>query len=365
MSPRFSGPGYSKKKIMRRCAVLLAIVVGLAQGCDQGNRGQELPGSSGDSRSAVKSKQILWYSPTVHPFPQEVKKGVEAFEKDSGVVVEKSFGQEFSQDNENANVEAFAAKGFDGFVIQPCDVSAANSLYEELADSGKVVVGYGSSTIEPTAALFCIATDVKLAAMEATEALIRFMGGRGNIVNVLEMVEDPSTILREQGVVEVVARYPDVNIVQKIAGMDSIETSTAKIEDVLATKIEQIDGIITTGYTPTVAAATILSEWHAKEGNKRIRFVGMDTDAVVLKAIRGGHVDATLAQNPMAMGYVGCSLVSHLLDGWTANGGYQKINSGTVLITKDNVDTFEKEVEAITEKIKTQIETKYLTPPKT
>jgi ribose transport system substrate-binding protein len=336
---------------MSRCAVLLAMVVGLAAGCDQGDR-------------SATAKKILWYSPTVHPFPQEVKKGVEAFEKDSGVTVQKSFGQEFSQDNENVNIEAFAAKGFDGFVIQPCDVSAANSLYEELTGIGKVVVGYGTSTIEPTTASFAIATDVKRAAMEATEALIRLMGGKGNIVNVLEMVEDPSTILRDQGIEEVVAKYPDVKIIQTIAGMDSIETSTTKIEDVLATKIEQIDGIVTTGYTPTVAAATILAEWHAM-GNKRGRFVGIDTDEVVLKAIRDGRIDATLAQNPRAMGYVGCSLVSHLLDGWTARAGYQTIDSGTVLITKDNVDTFEKEVAAVTEKIKKQIETKYLAPPKT
>jgi len=100
-------------------------------------------------------------------------------------------------------------------------------------------------------------------------------------------------------------------------------------------------------------------------GNKRVRFVGIDTDEVVLKAIRDGRIDATLAQNPRAMGYVGCSLVSHLLDGWTARAGYQTIDSGTVLITKDNVDTFEKEVAAVTEKIKKQIETKYLAPPKT
>jgi len=174
-----------------------------------------------------------------------VKKDVEPIEKDSGVTIRKSFGQEFSQDDMNANVESLAVKGFNGFVNQLCDVSAANRLYEELADSGKVVVGYVASLIDPTVMLFCTSTDVKLAAMKATEALIHG-GGKESIVNVLEMVEDSSTIRWE-----VVARYPDVNFtIQKIVGMDCIETSTTKIENALATKIEQIDEVIIIGYSP-------------------------------------------------------------------------------------------------------------------
>ena len=40
------------------------------------------------------------------------------------------------------------------------------------------------------------------------------------------------------------------------------------------------------------------------------------------------------------------------------------INSGTVLVTKDNVDTFEDEVRAITAQIMGELETKYLSPPR-
>ena len=104
--------------------------------------------------------------------------------------------------------------------------------------------------------------------MEATEALIGFMGGKGNILNVLELVEDPNTILRKEGVEAAVAKYPAVQIVQEIARMESIETSTAKIQDAISARIEEIDGVICTGYTPTVAAATILSEWNQTPGQQ-------------------------------------------------------------------------------------------------
>ena len=200
--------------------------------------------------------------------------------------------------------------------------------------------------------------------MEATEALIGFMGGKGNILNVLELVEDPNTILRKEGVEAAVAKYPEVQIVQEIAGMESIETSTAKIQDALSARIEEIDGVICTGYTPTVAAATILSEWNQTPDNKRIHFVGIDTDAVVLDAIREGAIDATVSQNPYGHGYITCALLSYLLDGWQANPDRYFINSGTVLVTKENVDTFEDEVRAITAQIMGELETKYLSPPR-
>ncbi len=326
-------------------------------------------GGQGDEPT---DKRIVWYALMVHPYVEEVQKGVIGYERDTGIKIKRQIGQNWTQDNENANVEPLAAQGYKGFSIYPADASAANGLYEELVQNGAYVVSYGAPTTRPTPASFCVATDVKQAAMEATEALIGFMGGKGNILNVLELVEDPNTILRKEGVEAAVAKYPAVQIVQEIAGMESIETSTAKIQDALSARIEEIDGVICTGYTPTVAAATILSEWNLQlssgrsqtPDNKRIHFVGIDTDSVVLDAIRQGAIDATISQNPYGHGYITCALLSYLLDGWQANPDRYFINSGTVLVTKDNVDTFEDEVRAITVRIMGELETKYLSPPR-
>jgi ribose transport system substrate-binding protein len=316
-----------------------------------------------ESGTAKDQKKIVWYALMVHPYVAEVQKGVIGYERDTGISIKRQIGQAWTQDNENANVEPLAAQGYKAFSLYPADASAANGLYEELVQNGAYVVSYGAPTVLPTTASFCVATDVKQAAMEATEALIGFMGGQGNILNVLELVEDPNTILRKEGVEAAVAKYPNVQIIQEIAGMESIETSTAKIQAALSARIEEIDGVICTGYTPTVAAAIILSEWNQTPGNRRIRFVGIDTDQVVLDAIRGGDIDATISQNPYGHGYITCALLNYLLDGWRANPDHYFINSGTVLVTKDKVDTFQDDVMAITQRIMGELETKYLLPP--
>lgn len=333
--------------------LLLIFTALIAAGC----------GGSGQSADAPAAKKIVWYALMVHPYVEEVQKGVIGYERDTGVEIKRQIGQNWTQDNENANVEPLAAQGYKGFSLYPADASAANGLYEELVQNGAYVVSYGAPTTRPTPASFCVATDVRQAAMEATEALIGFMGGEGRILNVLELVEDPNTILRKEGVEAAVAKYPAVQIVQEIAGMESIETSTAKIQDALSARIAEIDGVICTGYTPTVAAATILSEWNQTPGNERIHFVGIDTDAVVLDAIRQGAIDATLSQNPYGHGYISCALLRYLLDGWRADPEHYFVNSGTVLVTQANVDTFADEVRAITARIMGELETKYLRPP--
>ena len=103
--------------------------------------------------------EIAWYAPMVHPYFDAVKKGVEAFEKDSGIEVLKQIGQEWTQDNQNQNVEALAAKGYKAFSIYPVDASATNGLYEELTDRGMFVTSFGTSTLQPTTASFAVATD--------------------------------------------------------------------------------------------------------------------------------------------------------------------------------------------------------------
>ena len=108
-----------------------------------------------------------------------------------------------------------------------------------------------------------------------------------------------------------------------------------------------------------MAAAALLTERHKNSSNKRMRFVGIDTDPTVLQAIKDGYIDGTIAQNPFGHGYISCALLALMLDGYKPTQPYQFIEAGDVLITKANVDTYAQEVDAITQKIKDGLTTKY------
>ena len=268
---------------------------------------------------STKDLKVVWYAPAPHPYFEDVRKGIEAFEKDFGVTVEKQIGPDWKQDSQNQNMEALAAKGFTSFTVYPADAAGANGLYEELTRRG-LVVNFGSSTAEPTTASFAVATDVKAAAMAATEKIIAAMGDKGNIINVLEVLEDPNTVLRKQGVDEVVAKHPNVKIIQEVSGMKTQEEAVQKVSDALAANADKVDGILATGYTPTVAIAQVLSEYKSKGGNRTIHAVGIDTDPTVIQAIKDGVMDGTIVQNNFGHGYLSLLLLLAMQNSYAQTG---------------------------------------------
>lgn len=310
--------------------------------------------------AAAPAFKPIWYAPAPHPYFEEVRKGIEAFEAETGITVEKQIGPDWNQDSQNQRIEALAAQGYNAFSVYPADAVGANGLYEQLTSKGIRIINFGTSTAQPTTASFAVATDVKAAAMRATEELIKAMGGKGNIINVLEVLEDPNTALRKQGIEEVVARYPDVTIIQEVAGMTSVETAVQKVGDALSANIDRVDGIIATGYTPSVAIAQVLSEYKSKGGERKIHAVGIDTDEIVVQAIKDGVMDGTIVQNPYGHGYLSMLLLQYLSEGYKPKADAYFVDAGFVFATKDNIDTYINDILAVTKQIKSELLVKYL-----
>lgn len=309
--------------------------------------------------AAADDTRYAWYASTVHPYFDEVQMGVDKFSEDFGIEVTKRLGQDWTQDNQNDNVSAMAAQGFNAFSIFPSDVSGARGLYEELAGQGVTIIDFGQATQEPTPAAFYVGTQLKEAAMLATEELVKSMGGKGNVINVLE-VPGENTRLRQEGVEEVIARYPDVKIIQTVGNLATIEDSVERVQNAIAANLGNIDGIIATGYTPTVATAQLLTEYH-ENGGDRIHFYGIDTDAVVLDAIRAGHIDGTMAQNPFGHGYIPMVLLKKLAEGYKPQEGVHAIDAGVVPVTIDNIDTYAGDISKLTQNIIDNLDSDYLT----
>jgi ribose transport system substrate-binding protein len=302
----------------------------------------------------------VWYAPAPHPYFEDVRKGIEAFEADTGIAVEKQLGPDWKQDSQNQRMEALAAGGSNAFSVYPADASGANSLYDELTQRGIHIINFGTTTLQPTTASFAVATDVKVAAMEATEQLIKAMGEKGNIINVLEVLEDPNTVLRKEGIEEVVAKYPDVTIIQEVAGMTSAQEALQKVSDALAANIDKVDGIIATGYNPTVAIAQAMTEYKDKGGDRVIHSVGIDTDPIVMEAIANGVMDGTIVQNPYGHGYLSMMLLQLMSEGWTPAPDVYFVDAGFAFATKENLETYNDDILAVTAQIKDELTTKYL-----
>jgi ribose transport system substrate-binding protein len=316
-----------------------------------------------NAKAESKLEPIVLYEALPHPYMTAVGEGAKAFSHDSGIPVRVVVGQESTQANTNTNIESLFTLGYHAFAIYPVDPAGSKGLIARLRRGGSLVVAYGAQPEKGTETPFAVATDTKRAATLAAENLVNLLGGHGRVLNVLESLTDANTPIRRAAIEAVIAKHPGVTIVQTVGDVTTEQQAREKIESALVARGDEIDGVICTGYTTTVAASVLLSEHNRKPGAKRIRFVGLDTDDRVLNAIRDGWIDMTLAQNPHGHGYISCALLSLMLDGWKPKQPYQFIDSGCVPVTKANLDTFESDIDKVTNEIVGGLKEKYLNPP--
>ena len=209
-------------------------------------------------------------------------------------------------------VESLAAQGYKAFGIFPGDAVGINSTVSELKSAGIPSAALAGCAQDPTDVAFCLGTDVYNSAYLGTKHLIKAMGGKGNIVHLAGLLVDPNTTLRVKAVETAVGETNGaVKLLQTVADTDAQEAADQKINALLAGQKDQIDGMIATGYIPSVVASKSLRTL----GDKRIKFVGIDDDPIVLDAIKDGFVAGTMAQNPYGQGYIGAYVLDLLASG--------------------------------------------------
>lgn len=264
-------------------------------------------------------------------------------------------------------LESLAAQGYNAFGIFPGDPVGINSTVAELSSAGIPSAALAGCTQDPSDVAFCLGTDVYNSAYIGTKALIEAMGGKGNVVHLAGLLVDPNTTLRVKAVETAVAETNGaVTLLQTVADTDAQEAADQKINALLGAQKDEIDGMIATGYIPSVVASKSLRTL----GDKRIKFIGIDDDQIVLEAIKDGFVAGTMAQNPYGQGYIGAYVMDLMAGGgctvkddapWIATPQTAKfIDSGTMVINQANLDTYKDDLKKITTDIQGKFKDTYL-----
>ena len=323
----------------------------------------EAPDAPAAEAPAAEEKLKLgfhWLAP--QEYQDAVRVGAEAWaaaNPDVDVIIQG--GTDFTQETANAVLEGIAAQGVKGIATVPADAVGANATYEELVNQGITVLTWGGPSAESNPVTFCLATDTYSCAYNACEWVIKQMGEKGNILNVLEILTDPNTAIRKQAIEDCVANYPDVVIYQTIGDMATVEAANEKISNALSAGASEIDGIICTGSGTSEGLCQVLTEYYASN-DKRFVTIGIDTNTFVIESVRNGVLGATVAQNPYAQGYLSLEILRLMYaEGYKAAEGEYMVDTGTVFVTAENVDTFQADIEALTAEIAANLTSKYLT----
>jgi len=296
----------------------------------------------------------------LHPFFDPMGVAAKDYMKDTGVPTEYRATQHFDMEEENSIIDGMKALSFNAFALWPGHPNSVNATISELKGAKIPVILVGGQAKLPTDAALCIATDVAKSAATGTELLIKAMGGKGNIVNLLGELSDPNTLLRKAAIEGVVKKYPNVKILQEISSVDSFEAAESKIGSFLSARGKEVDGMISTAYVATVVNAGLLTEI----GDKRIKFIGIDDDPKVLTAIKQGYVSGTMSQAPYGQAYLALTGLDLLRQGYTVKKGKYFIDSGSFLIDASNADTYSAKIKADTAGIAKTFKDVYFDAPK-
>jgi len=286
-------------------------------------------------------------------------------------------GSVWSLNAQNVTLDALEGQDYNALGIFPGDPVGTNTQLRLMQShiKGFEAILVGGCTNDPTPALFCIATDVEGAAYQATEALIKKMGGHGEIAHLTSELTDPNTILREDGVNKAVAQTDGaVKVVQVIGNTDTPDAATSAVQSLLAARGNTLGGIVATAWYPTAALAAAMQ---ANPQYRHIVVVGEDAAQQTQDGIKNGYIYASSYQNSYGQAAVAAYVLDKIVgDGCTIRSDFpwQKtsqtnrfLNSGFGLITKANIAQYYGRGETLpaqTAALMTQVNTKMLNCPK-
>ncbi len=310
--------------------------------------------------AAGKADFKLAVTAVLHPYFAPMEPATKDFMKNTGITTEYRATQHFDQEEANVIIEGLLALGFNGFAMWPGHPTSVNATITELVKKGIPCVLIAGPANLPTDASLCIATDVGASAAQGCEQLIEAMGGKGNIVNLLGQLSDPNTLIRKKAIEAVIAKHPGVKLLAEIAEIDAFEAATSKIDAFLSAKAKEVDGMISTAYVATVVNAEALTAI----GDKRIKFIGIDDDPKVIKAIKEGYVTGTRTQSPYGQAYIGLEALRLLKSGYTVKKGKYFIDSGSFLVTPANADNYKDIIKENAMKMLSTFQQDYFDAPK-
>jgi ribose transport system substrate-binding protein len=307
----------------RRQSLLGLLGLSIA-GC---KRGSSAPGAL---RIAVVPKG------TTHEFWKAVHAGAQKAGTEAGVeIVWKGPLREDDLKGQIDIVESFAAQHVAGIVLAPLSDKGLANAVKGATGAGVPVVVFDSDLAGEAHKSF-VATDNFAAGKMAAEELARLLGDKGNVAVLRYQEGSASTTQREKGFLEGIAAHAGIKVVSDNQyGGATTETAFSTAENLLAAQ-KAASGGLAGVFCPNESTTfgMLLALRKAALAGK-IHFVGFDASDKLVAAVREGHIDALVLQNPFKIGYLAVKTMAAHLKGQPIE---KRVDTGATLVKKDNLD---------------------------
>ncbi len=264
-----------------------------------------------------------------HLFWQSIHAGAVAAARETGVeILWNAPTSETDYSGQLQVMDAMINRRVDAIAVSPIDRKIMVSVVERAARENIPVVIYDTS-VDTEKYVSRVGTDNYAGGQMAAERMGRILNGKGKVLMVKCVPGSGSTLLREQGFEDTIAKkYPGIEIVDKRFGMSDFAKSLAVAENML-TAHPDVDGMFASNETGSVGAAQAI-----KGRQTRVRLVGFDWSPTLLDDLKAGAIDSLVVQHPFKMGYEAVMTAIQKLRGETPP---KMRNLDARLITRENL----------------------------
>jgi ribose transport system substrate-binding protein len=231
-------------------------------------------------------------------------------------------------------VEQCVAEGVSGIVLAPLDDKAL-SIPVAKAAKKKIPVLIFDSPLKGTPGkefVSFVSIDNRKAGNLAGEHMAKLLGGKGKVVMLRYMVSKSNISDREEGFLDVIAKHRDIRLIENnryVSGtVDDAMNECLKMDD----KLKEANGIFCSYEQSTMGMLFALRKINLAG---KVKFIGFDTPAPAIDALKKGDISALVAQDPARMGYLGVKTIVDFIRGKTVPS---RINSDLRLITLENLN---------------------------
>ena len=286
----------------------------------------------------VRKTSIVFISKRLapsHDFWTSIVEGVQMAATDYGAdLTIMGPDSETEIERQNEMIEEAIEMKPDAIVLIPSDVKLTVPYAREIEAAGIKLI-LMDSVMDETMGLCVVATDNRDGGYKMGEYL-KYYADEETVIGIVGHIPEASTAIeREQGVREGLGEYAD-RIVDVVYGESDIakgQTVTLEMLD----KYPEINMLVGLNEDSARGAANALKE---REISDKVRLIGFDSSMEQVRLLEEGVFNAIVVQKPFNMGYLGAEMAVKAAIGEKIP---ESVDSGSALITKDNLYTKENE----------------------
>jgi ribose transport system substrate-binding protein len=286
--------------------------------------------------TASKSAKIIhitFVAPLVaNPYWDTVEAGAKAAGKDLNVNVQYVGSTALDMNEWMKYIETAISEKVDGICTMALNEAAIKPLIDK-AKAANIPVTLVDTDAPTSGRASYAGTDNTAAGKALGEALAKLTNGKANIGLVTGALDQPNLNLRIAGFKEGIKDFPNMKIVAFGGDNSDLQQCIQQGETMLKAHPEITTLVGVEGYgVPGLGRVVTESKNVGK-----ITVAGFDDQPDTLAFLKDGTAQISIVQRQYKMGYMGVSLLKDIIDGKKVDS---IVDTGTVVLTKDNVSTY-------------------------